>query len=99
MGVKISLISESTSIMVIDLFKFDSGFSSGRLLIPVSRSSFRFELRSFHFCTSVVDVKVVNFCCTMLIMLCILQSKGICVVAICGDSSFATVRAVEMKCN
>ena len=33
MGVKISLISESISIMVIDLFKFDSGFSSGRLLI------------------------------------------------------------------
>ena len=36
MRVKISLISESTSIMVIDLFRFDSGFSSGRLLIPVS---------------------------------------------------------------
>ena len=55
MGVKISLISESqsTSIMVIDL-----------LLIPVSRSNFRFELRFFHSCTSVVDVKVVNFCCT-----------------------------------
>ena len=65
MGVKISLISESISIMVIDLFKFDSGFSSGRLLIPVSRSSFRFELRFFHFCTSVIDVKVVNFCCMM----------------------------------
>ena len=65
MGVKISLISESISIMVIDLFKFDSGFSSGRLLIPVSRSSFRFELRFFHSCTSVVDVKVVNFCCMM----------------------------------
>ena len=65
MGVKISLISESISIMVIDLFKFDSGFSSGRLLIPVNRSSFRFELRFFHFCTSVVDVKVVNFCCMM----------------------------------
>ena len=88
MGVKISLISGSISIMVIDLFKFDSGFSSGRLLIPVSRSSFRFELRSFHLCTSVVDVKVVSFCCMMLIILCILQSKSICVVAICGDSSF-----------
>ena len=65
MGVKISLISESISIMVIDLFKFDSGFSSGRLLIPVSRSSFIFALRFFHFCTSVIDVKVVNFCCMM----------------------------------
>ena len=65
MGVKISLISESISIMVIDLFKFDSGFSSGRLLIPVSRSSFIFELRFFHSCTSVIDVKVVNFCCMM----------------------------------
>ena len=75
MGVKISLISESISIMVIDLFKFDSGFSSGRLLIPVSRSSFIFELRFFHFCTSVIDVKVVNFCCTILIMLCIYSQK------------------------
>ena len=75
MGVKISLISESISIMVIDFFKFDSGFSSGRLLIPVSRSSFRFELRSFHFCTSVVDVKVVNFCCTILIRLCNYSQK------------------------
>ena len=27
MGVKISFISESISIMVIDLFRFDSGFS------------------------------------------------------------------------
>ena len=99
MGVKISFISESISIKVIDLFRFDSVFSSGRLLTPVSRSNFRFESRFFHSCTSVVDVKLVNFCCTMLIMLCILQSKGICVVAICGDSSFATVRAVEMKCN
>ena len=85
MGVKISLISESISIMVIDLFRFDSGFSSGRLLIPVSRSSFRFELRFFHSCTSVVDVKAVNFCCT------------ICVVAICGDSSF--VQYGQLKCN
>ena len=59
MGVKISFISESISIMVIDLFRFDSGFSSGRLLIPVSKSNFRFELRVFHSCTSVVDVKVV----------------------------------------
>ena len=66
MGVKIPLISESISIMVIDLFKFDSGFSSGRLLIPVSRSSFIFALRFFHFCTSVIDVKVVNFCCMMI---------------------------------
>ena len=97
MGVKISLISESISIMVIDLFKFDSGFSSGKLLIPVSRSSFIFALRFFHSCTSVVDVKVVNFCCTILIMLCILQSKSTCVVAICGDSSF--VQYGQLKCN
>ena len=90
MGVKISLISESISIMVIDLFRFDSGFSSGRLLIPVSRSSFRFELRFFHFCTSGIDVKVVNFRC-------ILQSKSICIVAICGDSSF--VQYGQLKCN
>ena len=95
MGVKISLISESISIMVIDLFKFDSGFSSGRLLIPVSRSNFRFELRFFHSCTSVVDVKVVSVCCMML--LCILQSKSICVVAICGDSSF--VQYGQLKCK
>ena len=97
MGVKISLISESISIMVIDLFKFDSGFSSGRLLIPVSRSSFIFALRFFHFCTSVIDVKVVNFCCMMLTILCILQSKSMCVVAICGDSSF--VQYGQLKCN
>ena len=75
MGVKISLISESISIMVIEMFRFDSGFSFGRLLIPVSRSSFIFELRFFHSCTSIVDVKVVIFCCTMLIMLCIYSQK------------------------
>ena len=75
MGVKISFISESISIMVIDLFRFDSGFSFGRLLIPVSKSNFRFELRYFHSCTSVVDVKVVNFCCTILIKLCIITVK------------------------
>jgi len=65
MGVKISFISESISIMFIELFRFDSGFSSWRLLIPVSKSNFRFELRFFHSCASVIDVKVVNFCCTM----------------------------------
>ena len=77
MGVKISLISESISIMVIDLFKFDSGFSSGRLLIPVSRSSFIFALRFFHFCTSVIDVKVVNFRCMMLYF--VYYSQRVCV--------------------
>ena len=38
MGVRISFISESISIVFIDLFRFESGFSSGRLLIPVSKS-------------------------------------------------------------
>ena len=70
MGVKISFISESISIMFIVLFRFESGFSFGRLMIPVSKSNFRFELRFFHSCISVVDVKVVNFCCIMLIILC-----------------------------
>ena len=67
------------------LLRFESGFSSGKLLIPVSRSNLKLELSFFLSCTSVGDVRVVNLCCTMMIMLCILQSKRMCVVAICRE--------------
>ena len=74
--------------MCVVLLRFESGFSFGSLLIPVNSSNFRFELRFFHSCTIFVCVGVVNFFCTTLIMLCMLQSKSICVVAICGYSRF-----------
>ena len=67
------------------LLRFESGFSSGKLLIPVSRSNLKLELSFFLSCTSVGDVRVVDLCCTMKIMLCILQSKRMCVVAICRE--------------
>ena len=66
-------------------------------MIPVSSSNFRFELRFNHLLTIVGDVRVVSFCCIILIMLCILQSKSICVVAICGDSKF--VQYGQLKCD
>ena len=41
------------------LLRFESGFSSGKLLIPVSRSNLKLELSFFLSCTSVGDVRVV----------------------------------------